>query len=1202
MHGVMSGDIKKESVLYQAISAAVLTAYRVRNHNAPWEDHASLYMLTETAQNLFGESCVHLLRGKGEHSTDESPEVKNAPESPRAFFNAYNLYLPSPRTIQRGVPAGAATDGMYALDVVNYIIAAKRMSKTVVKNDNVVTIMGCVAIDGMVIKPSLGLSVATNPPVGNVVGLADTPLSYEDIVELEAMPDDAIRKFLNSKKWIDSANEVHFTTLDAALSDTLGCFMKAKGGNKANFENFVRQCITDISKCVHCLTSSLKGDTNCMASTVRCDAYCRFCMEAGQLCMKHANSLSRGHWHYAKVRCSNCVASGCECVKLGVLGLAVDCEAQQAATLRNLRADFNGRLAALPDPGHGGKGERNTLDHYWVRLPCGHYANMKVLMALRDDPDRAVRKKMEKAVTKACLKIKDQHSVETLVELVAEPLIAALPDGFVVVTMVPELYQKHWASNLPGVIKRPSAILFDEQCSLIFVADSALNKLKVVDMHAPSNVLDVILRSSENAKLNNCKGMTKLGVFLILIVDGETTNFNLIALNAQQLISRSQKANAEASDGAEVAPQSNYQKRGVKTKAKVAQLFGLELVSQPASLPQLRSPFAIVADGKESVAYITDVDLNLVFCLSHIKFEEHQAVLSKCCQVEKPHGIALAGDYLFIVDGNAKTVKVFDKSLNQFLQDIAVVDAHSPHSLMICNEHLWVTDYGANKLLRMELSTKLWEVVIAGDATKQKPQDGVASSATLYQPTMMAAAGSSLIVADSGNGAVRIVTQPRSLVPLFQKMQEYLASFGIPMQDSVLSVDRCKAAIKGLSEFLELMAKKNGERSTFGLNGEGYDGNFSNTNRRQLQWMLDDGLAVIEKELTLLDHTHLIKEVNPSALQEVVCEHFFSLMHKWMHMPSQIEYHDHRAKVLLENQKKRAFRSWHYFTGPKAQHYLMDAAGAMEISMEARRKKWQRRGKVQDVDEWELVRSKRSTMTSFSTDWGSGVRQSSVRARTMEPCGTVPLSVSHVANGAAIVQNEAPLHTSRSVPPGHSDGPEHESCNRKWSVVRFKAGDFLGFKPHISERKKFGASDVVWSDVIWYGRLTEDVLRVYERKPKSLGSTKFRTTSANWDAHLRLRWLAVTDHPHPGYLYEWEDGDFGGEGIVDTQCKTSSIVCRVEFEEDIHANGVVYYHLSQEEADRAKDRIAVDSSDATDSDGSSDGVPEDLQPDSMHKE
>ena len=122
----------------------------------------------------------------------------------------------------------------------------------------------------------------------------------------------------------------------------------------------------------------------------------------------------------------------------------------------------------------------------------------------------------------------------------------------------------------------------------------------------------------------------------------------------------------------------------------------------------------------------------------------------------------------------------------------------------------------------------------------------------------LAVAGKSLLVADSGNGAIRLLTHPRAVIPMLEKMRAYLASFGMPKQEEKLTLQRCKDATLDLSNYFEEMARNNMERSSKGLRGEGPYGNVSNVNRAQLKWMLHDGLDVIESELKYLGHGDLI--------------------------------------------------------------------------------------------------------------------------------------------------------------------------------------------------------------------------------------------------------------------------------------------------------------------------------------------------------
>ena len=68
----------------------------------------------------------------------------------------------------------------------------------------------------------------------------------------------------------------------------------------------------------------------------------------------------------------------------------------------------------------------------------------------------------------------------------------------------------------------------------------------------------------------------------------------VVALNATHLIARSDKANAQSSDGVE-ASQHRYLRRGEKTSSKVAKLFPMDLVKTVDTSRSIVDPFSIVA-------------------------------------------------------------------------------------------------------------------------------------------------------------------------------------------------------------------------------------------------------------------------------------------------------------------------------------------------------------------------------------------------------------------------------------------------------------------------------------------------------------------------------------------------------------------------------------------------------------------------------
>ena len=122
-----------------------------------------------------------------------------------------------------------------------------------------------------------------------------------------------------------------------------------------------------------------------------------------------------------------------------------------------------------------------------------------------------------------------------------------------------------------------------------------------------------------------------------------------------------------------------------------------------------------------------------------------------------------------------------------------------------------------------------------------------------------------------------------------------------------MTLHRCEEAVRDLSNFFDGMATKNGGRSTRGLKGGGPEGNISEVGRSQLHWMLE-GIGVIKKDFELLGRSDLIAKVNPTAMQELVCELFFADMRVNNPMPSIVEYYLRRSSVVLEGRKRRGYR------------------------------------------------------------------------------------------------------------------------------------------------------------------------------------------------------------------------------------------------------------------------------------------------------
>ena len=96
-----------------------------------------------------------------------------------------------------------------------------------------------------------------------------------------------------------------------------------------------------------------------------------------------------------------------------------------------------------------------------------YYTGIRVLCAIRDDPNDAVRVPMQRAITRDVLRNKDQMDVSTLVKLVSQATEDAVPNEFVPITTVPEMMYKNWQSNqhnVPQTANDSTQTVLEHQC------------------------------------------------------------------------------------------------------------------------------------------------------------------------------------------------------------------------------------------------------------------------------------------------------------------------------------------------------------------------------------------------------------------------------------------------------------------------------------------------------------------------------------------------------------------------------------------------------------------------------------------------------------------------------------------------------------------------------------------------------------------
>ena len=227
----------------------------------------------------------------------------------------------------------------------------------------------------------------------------------------------------------------------------------------------------------------------------------------------------------------------------------------------------------------------------------------------------------------------------------------------------------------------------------------------------------------------------------------------------------------------------------------------------------------------------------------------------------------------------------------------------------------------------------------------------------------------------------------------------------------------------------------------------------------------------------------------------------------------------------------------------------------------------------------------------------AGVKQTTVRARTTKhDAGTLPSAISFQPRHD-LAQTSKPFNPD-SAPDIAMDRPavlQPDQNEAAIAEVVYRAGDFVAVDPS-KKAQRLHAN----SGVIWYGFLKADVVYITRKEPKKAGSSKYRVCRKPQSAHLKLRWLEKVDGDDgPGCLYQWNDLDFIGDGEVEEQCLTGSVICRVDACAEISVEDqFTRYRVSQEEASRVGDKAMEESSSSDDS--SSSGVDSDLQIDTVH--
>ena len=207
--------------------------------------------------------------------------------------------------------------------------------------------------------------------------------------------------------------------------------------------------------------------------------------------------------------------------------------------------------------------------------------------------------------------------------------------------------------------------------------------------------------------------------------------------------------------------------------------------------------------------------------------------------------------------------------------------------------------------------------IYCGQGNASGNQDGVVSSARLHSPHGLVNMGSSLIVCDTGNRSVRVISNGKPFKELSAVIYPHAQLFnldhyrGIPRKSFTESF----AIVDKLVEFLITWGMQTKER-TGRVSTRGPDHIIPYCTRNSFL-MMHETLVKPENLSNELGASDLLSQVRLTAMVTLRVENFFSLMRKDDPMPTQFEYGARRATCVRELQTRKYRGSRPLLHGPK---------------------------------------------------------------------------------------------------------------------------------------------------------------------------------------------------------------------------------------------------------------------------------------------
>lgn len=316
-------------------------------------------------------------------------------------------------------------------------------------------------------------------------------------------------------------------------------------------------------------------------------------------------------------------------------------------------------------------------------------------------------------------------------------------------------------------------------------------------------------------------------------------------------------------------------------------------------------------------------------------------------------------------DNKPSYVKVFVNGLEKRAYDLAIASSGE----------VSLTDVEARKI---GIIINSHDVVYVVGSGKEETSDGYQETISFVQPTGLCSEGRSLYVADTGAGALKLITKPRPMARLLESVSALYTSHGI--HSPATSIEDCVASLNKTTAYFETAIKEAKESSGGRKTVEGPHRVRSSKTVQRVR-MTVEALKNIKKNVLSVNSAY-VSHIQPKSLVSLIVEHFNSKMREIYEVPTVLQYTYQFPDAVQETVKRVTNCGFSYFTSRGSYYEVPEGMVAFDEMPKIPRPP-KTPGSQGDI---ELLRK-------WANDYGKATRQLSVRAKsTKDNPGTLPIS------------------------------------------------------------------------------------------------------------------------------------------------------------------------------------------------------------------